>query len=448
MKNPFSRLFRARDKPDRRQTPQDAVSAAPTFSFGSSMSGKSVTPSSAIQVSAVYACVRVIAETIASLPLHIYEATDAGSRKANEHPLYRLLHDEPNTEMTSFIWREVMLSHLLLWGNSYCQILRSGRSKIVGLYPLLPDHMAVDRDTKGKLTYTYTTSEGRMEPLNPEDVLHIPGLGFDGVMGYSPIALEKAAIGLGIAAEEYGSKFFQNGARPSGILTHPNTVKDPASLRASWNAAYGGSGNASRVAVLEEGMTFVPLSMPNNEAQFLETRKFQVTEICRIFRVPPHMIGDLERATFSNIESQNISFAVHTIRPCLVRIEQAINKTLIPENEKDRYYAQFNIDGLMRGDYKSRMEGYAIARQNGWMSANDIRALENLNPISEEEGGNAYLVNGNMIPISLAGLGVLLGLATQSEAEPAEEEPATEETTSAEKEGDENGETTDARQPV
>ena len=447
MKNPFSRMFRARDKPHRQTSPQDTVSAAPTFSFGSSMSGKSVTPSSAIQVSAVYACVRVIAETIASLPLHVYESTDAGSRKANEHPLYRLLHDEPNTEMTSFIWREVMLSHLLLYGNSYCQILRSGRSKIVGLYPLLPDHMAVDRDTKGKLTYTYTTSEGRMEQLNPEDVLHIPGLGFDGVMGYSPIALEKAAIGLGIAAEEYGSKFFQNGARPSGSLTHPNTVKDPAALRASWNAAYGGSGNASRVAVLEEGMTFVPLSMPNNEAQFLETRKFQVTEICRIFRVPPHMIGDLERATFSNIESQNISFAVHTIRPWLVRIEQAINKTLIPENEKGRYYAQFNIDGLMRGDYKSRMEGYAIARQNGWMSANDIRALENLNPISEEEGGNAYLVNGNMIPISLAGLGVLLGLAAQSEAEPAEEETA-EETTSAEKEGDENGETTDARQPV
>ena len=175
----------------------------------------------------------------------------------------------------------------------------------------------------------------------------------------------------------------------------------------------------------------------------METRKFQVTEICRIFRVPPHMIGDLERATFSNIESQNISFAVHTIRPWLVRIEQAINRALIPENEKGRFYAQFNIDGLMRGDYKSRMEGYAIARQNGWMSANDIRALENLNPISEEEGGNAYLVNGNMIPISLAGLGVLLGLATQGE-----EEQAAEETTAAEKEGDANGETNDTGQPL
>ena len=415
MKNPFSFIFHSRDKP------KDAVSAAPTFSFGNSFSGKSVNPTTAIQVSAVYACVRVIAETIASLPLGVYEGTDEGSRKATEHPLYRLLHDEPNAEMTSFIWRETMLAHLLLYGNSYSQIIRTGRAKVESLYPLLPDHMEVDRDSQGNLTYTYTTSEGQMYRLDPTEVLHIPGLGFDGVMGYSPIALEKSAIGLGIAAEEYGSRFFQNGARPSGILTHPNTVKDPAALRASWNTAYGGSGNTGRVAVLEEGMHFEPLSIPNNEAQFLETRKFQVNEICRIFRVPPHMIGDLDRATFSNIESQNISFAVHTIRPWLVRIEQAINRALIPEKEKGRFYVQFNLDGLMRGDYKSRMEGYAIARQNGWMSANDIRELENLNPITDEEGGNAYLVNGNMIPISLAGLGVLMGLAVETE-EPQESE--------------------------
>ena len=415
MKNPFTFIFHSRDKP------KDAVSAAPTFSFGNSFSGKSVNPTTAIQVSAVYACVRVIAETIASLPLGVYEGTDEGSRKATEHPLYRLLHDEPNAEMTSFIWRETMLAHLLLYGNSYSQIIRTGRAKVESLYPLLPDHMEVDRDSQGNLTYTYTTSEGQMYRLDPTEVLHIPGLGFDGVMGYSPIALEKSAIGLGIAAEEYGSRFFQNGARPSGILTHPNTVKDPAALRASWNTAYGGSGNTGRVAVLEEGMHFEPLSIPNNEAQFLETRKFQVNEICRIFRVPPHMIGDLDRATFSNIESQNISFAVHTIRPWLVRIEQAINRALIPEKEKGRFYVQFNLDGLMRGDYKSRMEGYAIARQNGWMSANDIRELENLNPITDEEGGNAYLVNGNMIPISLAGLGVLMGLAVETE-EPQEPE--------------------------
>ena len=430
MKNPLSGWFRARDKP------QDAVSAAPTFYFGSSGSGKSVTAQSAVQLTTVYACVRVIAETIASLPLNVYENTDHGCIKATEHPLQHLLHDEPNPEMTSFVWRETMLSHLLLWGNSYSQIIRSGRNGIVGLYPLLPDHMTVDRNSKGVLTYTYTTSEGKTVQLKPEDVLHIPGLGFDGVVGYSPIALEKNAIGLGIAAEEYGSKFFQNGARPSGVLTHPNTVKDPKRLRESWNAAYGGSANSSKVAVLEEAMTFTPISMPNNEAQFLETRKFQVAEICRIYRVPPHLVGDLEHATFSNIEHQGISFAVHTIRPWLVRIEQSINRALFSDAEKAgspggrRFFVQFNIDGLMRGDYKSRMEGYAIARQNGWMSANDIRELESLNPLPKEEGGNAYLINGNMIPINLAGLGVLMGLqiASMGNEETPEESSPPEET--------------------
>ena len=432
MKNPFARFFHARDKPT------DAVSSAPTFYFGTSASGKAVNPTSAIQVSAVYACVRVIAETIASLPFHVYETTEDGSRKATDHPLYRLIHDEPNKEMTSFILRETMLAHLLLYGNAYCQIVRTGRDKIDSLYPLIPDKMEVDRDAGGLLMYTYTTRDGKRWRLDPRDVLHIPGLGFDGVMGYSPIALEKSAIGLGIAAEEYGSKFFSNGARPSGILTHPNTVKDPAALRASWNAAYGSSTNASRVAVLEEGMTFVPLSLPNNEAQFLETRKFQVNEICRIFRVPPHMIGDLDRSTFSNIEHQSSAFAVHTIRPWLVRIEQAINRALFSDKEKGRFYVQFNLDGLMRGDYKSRMEGYAIARQNGWMSANDIRELENMNPMSDEEGGNAYLVNGNMIPVNLAGITAFLAAAASVEQaednaqEPEENTPDQEETPPAE----------------
>ena len=399
MKNPFSYLFRARDKP------QNAVSAAPSFYFGMSGSGKSVSPTSAIQVSAVYACVRVIAETIASLPFHVYEATDEGSRKAIEHPLYRLIHDEPNLEMTSFVWRETMLTHLLLYGNSYCQIIRTGRSKIDSLYPLLPDHMEVDRDSKGNLTYTYTTSDGKTWALDPTEVLHVPGLGFDGVVGYSPIALEKSAIGLGIAAEEYGSKFFSNGARPSGILTHPNTVKDPKKLRESWNAAYGGSVNSGKVAVLEENMSYTPISIPNSEAQFLETRKFQVSEICRIYRVPPHMVGDLEHATFSNIEHQSISFAVHTIRPWVVRIEQAMNRALFAEKEKGVFYVRFNMDGLMRGAYKERMEGYAIGRQNGWLSMNDIRGLENMNPVSEEDGGNALLVNGNMVSVRRAMLG-------------------------------------------
>ena len=423
MKNPFLSLFRARDKP------RNAISAAPTFYFGSSTSGKSVNPKNAVQVSTVYACVRVIAETIASLPLGVYETTEKGSQKAVEHPLYRLLHDEPNPEMTSFVWRETVLSHLLLWGNSYSQIIRSGKTSILGLYPLLPDRMEVDRDSGGRLTYTYTTTEGSAVQLNPEDVLHIPGLGFDGIMGYSPIALEKNAIGLGIAAEEYGSKFFQNGARPSGILTHPNTIRDPKRLRESWNATYGGSSNGAKVAILEENMSFTPISLPNNEAQFLETRKFQVEEICRIFRVPPHLIGDLSRSTFSNIEHQSIDFAMHTIRPWLVRIEQAMNRALFSDTEKGRFYVQFNIDGLMRGDYKSRMEGYAIARQNGWMSANDIRALENMNPIPDEDGGNTYLCNGNLIPVGLAGISMVASAVSTLEEEPTADDAAQEQPT-------------------
>jgi len=389
-------FFRSRDKPT------NAISAAPVFYFGMSGAGKSVTARSAIQVSTVYACVRVIAETVASLPLHVYENTGTGSEKASAHPLYRLLHDEPNPEMTSFVMREAMLSHLLLWGNSYSQIIRSGRNQIVGLYPLLPDRMEVDRDSTGNIVYSYTTNEGRTVKLTPEEVLHIPGLGFDGILGYSPIALERNAIGLGIAAEEYGSKFFANGATPSGVLTHPNVVKNPKALRESWNANYGGSANAGRVGILEEGMKFERISMPNNEAQFLETRKFQVSEICRIYRVPPHLVGDLEHATFSNIEHQSISFGVHTIRPWLVRIEQSMNRALFSEKEKGRYYVRFNMDGLLRGAYKERMEGYAIGIQNGFMSPNDVRSLESMNPIPDEDGGNSYICNGNMISIRRA----------------------------------------------
>ena len=194
MKNPFSGFFRSRDKP------QNAISAAPTFFFGSSNSGKTVNPKNAVQMSTVYACVRVIAETIASLPLAVYEDTDTGSQKATDHPLYRILHDEPNPEMTSFVMREVMLSHLLLWGNSYCQIIRTGKNHVASLYPLLPERMEVDRNNQtGALVYTYTTTEGNAVKLKPTDVLHIPGLGFDGIMGYSPIALEKNAIGLGLS---------------------------------------------------------------------------------------------------------------------------------------------------------------------------------------------------------------------------------------------------------
>ena len=218
-------------------------------------------------------------------------------------------------------------------------------------------------------------------------------------------------MGLALATEEFGARFFGNGARPGGVLEHPGVVKDPEKLRDSWNKVYQGTANSHKIAVLEEGMKYHEIGMSPEDSQFLQTRSFQLTEICRIFRVPPHMIGDLSRSTFSNIEHQSIDFVVHTIRPWLVRWEQAISRTLLTDEERTIYYAKFNVDGLMRGDFATRMSGYAIARQNGWMSANEIRALENMNKIPPEQGGDLYLLNGNMIsaaqtnPVNSGGAG-------------------------------------------
>ena len=399
----LSGLFRTRDGP------KNATSgSAYSFFMGSSAAGKSVNERSAMQMTAVYACVRILSESIAGLPLHMYQYEEDGSKKkAVEHPLYHLLHDEPNPEMTSFIFRETLMSHLLLWGNAYAQIIRNGKGDIIALYPLMPNRMKVERDAKGQLYYEYQTMKedaptmkGAVYQLDPSEVLHVPGLGFDGLVGYSPIAMAKNAIGLAIAAEEYGSKFYANGAAPSGVLEHPNVLKDPAKVRDSWNAAFGGSSNAHRVAVLEEGMKYTPISISPNEAQFLETRKFQINEIARIFRVPPHMVGDLEKSSFSNIEQQSLEFVKYTLNPWVCRWEQALQRALLSDDEKGKYFFRFNVEGLMRGDYQSRMNGYATARQNGWMSANDIRELENLDRIPAELGGDLYLVNGNMLPLS------------------------------------------------
>ena len=395
----FRNLFRSRDKPELTSPGRRSFS----FIFGGSTSGKQVNEKTAMQLSAVYACVRVIAETVASLPLHLYRHIDDGKRRATKHPLYPLLHDAPNPEMTSFIFRETTMTHLLLWGNSFSQILRNGRGEVLGLYPLLPDKMQVTRNEDGELIYLYQNNLNRMA-FHRDEILHIPGLGFDGLVGYSPIAMAKNSIGLALATEEFGSSFFSNGAAPGGVLEHPGTLKDPSKVRESWNKLFQGSGNSNKVAVLEEGMTYKPIGIPPNEAQFLETRKYQTEEICRIYRVPPHLIADLDKATFSNIEHQSISFVVHTIRPWLVRLEQAMNKALLTLDEKQDYFIEFNVDGLLRGDYESRMNGYATARQNGWMSANDIRRLENMNLIPTEEGGDLYLINGNMTKLKDAGI--------------------------------------------
>ena len=403
----FSGLFRSRDKPENR-----TVGSSYAFYLGSSSAGKSVTERSAMQMTAVYACVRILSEAIAGLPLHLYQYNENGGKeKAVDHPLYRLLHDEPNPEMSSFVFRETLMIHLLLWGNAYAQIIRNGKGEIIALYPLIPNKMSVNRDSNGRLYYEYTrateeapTMKGSTVRLSPADVLHIPGLGFDGLVGYSPIAMAKNAIGLAIATEEYGSKFFANGAQPSGVLEHPGTLKDPSRVRDSWQSTFGGSGNANKVAVLEEGMKYTPISISPEQAQFLETRKFQINEIARIFRVPPHMVGDLEKSSFSNIEQQSLEFVKYTLDPWVVRWEQSIQRTLLRPEEKRDYFVKFNVEGLLRGDYQSRMNGYATARQNGWMSANDIRELENLDRIPTEDGGDWYLINGNMTKLADAGI--------------------------------------------
>lgn len=378
------------------------IGSSYSFFFGGTSSGKTVNERTAMQTTAVYSCIRILAETLASLPLHTFKHTENGKEKATEHSIYHLLADEPNPEMTSFVFRETLMGHLLLWGNAYAQIIRDGRGNIIALYPLMPDRMTVDRADSGEIYYIYN-KEGKQYYLRNYEVLHIPGLGFDGLIGYSPIAMAKNAIGMAIATEEYGASFFANGANPGGVLEHPGVVKDPARVRESWNSVYQGTKNAHRVAVLEEGMKFQSIGIPPEQAQFLQTRKFQLNEIARIFRIPPHMIGDLDKSSFSNIEQQSLEFVMYTLDPWVVIWEQAIKRALFSESEKKEYFVKFNVDGLLRGDYQSRMNGYAVGRQNGWLSANDIRELENLNRIPDELGGDLYLVNGNMTNLSEAG---------------------------------------------
>ena len=404
--------FRRKDKKPKAEN-WTLVSGYPAwFAGGLSSSGEPVSPTTAMQLTAVYGCVKILSEAIAELPLHTYKTTeDGGKVKAFRHPLYNILHDEPNPEMTSFAFRETLMSHLCLWGNAYAQIIRNGRGEVMGLYPLLPNKMRVLRDDRNRIVYVYNRTEGEAAPgeaetvtFASEDILHIPGLGFDGLIGYSPLSMARNAIGASIASDSYADRFFGNAAMPSGVLEYPGVLKDPQKISERWGGSFSGAVNAGKTPVLEEGMTYKPISISPQDAQVLETRKFNINEIARIFRVPPHMLADLEKSSFSNIEQQSLEFVKYTIAPWVARIEQGLKKSLLrPDEKAEGYFFSFNLEGLLRGDYNSRMNGYAIARQNGWMSANDIRELENMNRIPAEEGGDLYLVNGNMLPLAQAG---------------------------------------------
>ena len=378
------------------------------FVFGKANSGEKVDEKTAMQIATVYACVRLLAESVACLPLHLYRCTDdeRSKEKAKDHSLYKILYRQANPEMTSFSFRETMMTHLLLWGNAYAQIVRDGKNDVLGLYPLLPENVEIDRDDKGKLYYIYhaytNDVPGEVNKdiyFRREEILHIPGLGFNGLVGFSPIAMMKNCLGSAIAVEKYGSSFFKNGAQPIGVLEHPGTIKNPDRIRENWSDVYGGANNAHKVALLEENMHYKPISLPPEDSQFLSTREFDVEEICRIFRVPPHLVQDLKRSTFNNIEHMGISYVQYTLMPWLERFEQAIIKDVLIGDEQDEYFPKFNVDGLLRGDYESRMRGYATGFANGFLSPNDIRRLENMDPISDELGGNVYVANGSYVQL-------------------------------------------------
>ena len=358
----------------------------------------------ALRVAAVYACAKVISETIASLPLVMYRRDRDGSKsRAEGEAIYDLLRWAPNHYQTAFEWREQLMLHVLLRGNAYCEIVRGLDGKILQLIPLHPDGMQVTLNTWGPV-YTYQPIDGgeRREwrlsgPLDKTKILHIKGLSTNGRVGRSVLQDAADVFAAADAAQQYGRRVLENDATPGLVLKHPEVLSEEAAkrLKESWQEAYGGPKNAGKVAVLEEGMAIDKLSMSNEDLQLLESRKFSRSEIASLFRVPPHMIGDLERATFSNIEHQAIEFVTHCIRPWAVRIEQAMHNALLDSTQQwNTFYFEFLLDGLMRGDLKSRYDAYMVGRQGGWLSANDVRAFENLNAIGP--AGDRYLEPLNM----------------------------------------------------
>ena len=361
--------------------------------------GLNINQQTAMQMSAVYACIRILSETLAQLPLNIYRHTKAGSELAVNHPLYPVLHDAPNPWMTSFSWRNTVQSHVVGWGNGYNYIIRDQKNEPRAILPLLPDR-TLPQLIDNQLSYN-TQIQYQSFQAAPEDIIHIPGLAFDGLLGLSPVALHREAIGLGQAAQRFGAKLFGSGSLLSGVLKHPGRLKrkadkpdDPSPverLRRQWRDLYSGLDNAGQVAILEEGMDFQTIGIPPEDAQFLQTRKFQIADIGRIFNVPSHMINDLEKATFNNITELYLGFIRYTMTPWIVRWEQELNRKLFPKS--NTYYVKFNLQGLLRGTIQERADYYKTAIEYGWLSRNEVRELEDLNRV---DGLDEYLQPLNM----------------------------------------------------
>lgn len=363
--------------------------------LGTTRSGVNVSPSSAMAATAVWACVRVLAESVAQLPLRLYERTPEGKRVAPEHPLYTLLHDVPNPELTSFQLRRAMMVHLCTWGNAYCEIEWQDNYP-VALWPLMPDKTA-PKYVDGRLFYETTMPNGDKVLLPSYRVWHVAGLGFDPLVGVSPVRQHMEAIGLAQAMQAHGAAFFGNGARPGVVVkTDEVLTKESAERLQDAVRAYEGLDNAYRTMILQKGWDVQTVGIPPDEAQFLGSREFQTVEIARIYNVPPHMIQHLADATYSNIEHQGLQFVTNTLMPYLVGFEQSITRDLLVGNERQRYFAEFLVDGLQRSDITSRYSAYATAIQNGFMSINEARSRENFNPVKD---GDTHLVPMNLQPL-------------------------------------------------
>lgn len=362
-----------------------------------------MTPDSALKISVVYRCVRVLSETISTLPLILYRRLENGGKeRAIDHPAYRILHDAPNSYQTSVIFRDLLQTQVTLRGNGYAQIVRNQGQKLVELIPLpsekiSPKMVYNDRLGRVEIFYEYRTPSNQTVVLTADQILHLKGPTHDGFIGSSVIDYARDSIGLTMAEEKHAASYFQNAASPNGILEYPGKMSPEAvkNLRESFDRTFSGIGNAYRTIALEGGVKFTPITMTNEQSQFIQSRKFQITDICRWFGVPPHLAMDLERATFSNIEHQSLEFLTHTMRPWFVRWEQTLNAALLTESERQEYFFEFLVDGLLRGDINSRYSAYAIGRQNGWLSADEIRSLENMNPLPNG-AGQQYLRPLNM----------------------------------------------------
>lgn len=365
---------------------------------GTSSTGLNVDENTALTSTALYACVKILAETISSLPLHVYQEQADGSKlKAIDHPLYPVLHLQPNPEMTTQEWLEAIVGHLMLWGNCYSEIQYDYGGRPIALWPLRPDRMQIFRDPQTlELDYQFSLYRGGMVHLLPEQVLHIRLMSRDGILGLSPVGQNMEAIGLDLALLKYGGKLFGNSAVPIGAITYnrPLQPKQKEDLRQSWNAKYQGLDNAARTALFEDGMGWQAIGLPPEQLQYVQLRQFTLQDMARMYRIPPHLLQELTRSTNNNIEHQGIDFVTYTLRPHLTRFEQRMQSRLF--HGPGKYYPMLRVDGLLRGDLASRYAAYAIARQWGWESVNTILQMEDRNPIGTE--GDEYLRPLNMVP--------------------------------------------------